>query len=117
MFYRIMFRRGQSAKAKEYQGQAGAVTTAPIRRYKCGMTVGHGWYRHFTHEDAAGAACGVLGWFDDGRVNVALPVGGCGLLGRADVEIVSWPDSVPAERRAEWDALPRVSRLTDGEMA
>jgi hypothetical protein len=57
-----------------------------------------------------------MGWFSDGRVSVALPVGGFGILGRADVEITSWPDYVTAEHRAEWEALPAISRVVDGEM-
>lgn len=115
-FYRLEFRRGKAKTAKVYQGQAPARITTAINRYNCGMTVGSGWYSRFTHQDPVGSTCGVLGWFDDGRVNVALPVGGCGLLGRADVEIAEWPDYVTDEQRASWDHLPKLSLVRDGEI-
>lgn len=116
MFYRITFTRSQRRAAKEYQGRVDAVTAVAINRYNCGMTVGHGWYKRFAGADPVGSQCSVLGWMDDGRVSVALPVGGTGLLGRGDIEVVAWPDYVPAERRAEWDSLPRISRVIDGEL-
>jgi len=115
-FYKITRRFGKSKRAKEWQGAAPAQTRVAIRRYHCGMTVGSGWYRHYIYTNSIGASCAVLGWFDDGRVSVELPGGGCGLLGRADVDIVSWPDFVPIERRDEWDRLPMVSRVQGEEI-
>jgi hypothetical protein len=115
-YTRLTFRRGKSKDAREYPGSVPAITRTPIKRYNCGMTVGSGWYRHYSHTDAIGSLCAVAGWFSDGRVSVALPVGGFGILGRADVEITSWPDYVTAEQRAEWEALPAISRVVDGEM-
>lgn len=115
-FTKLKFQRVIKPAAKWYDGRADAVTTTPLRRYHCGMTVGHGFYRHHTHTDPVGSACAVYGWFSDGRVAVHLPGGGCGLLGRADVEVTRWPNYVDTDTRAGWDGLPRVSRVADGEI-
>jgi hypothetical protein len=107
---------GKSKNAKTWPGSAPAALTVPLNRYNCGMTVGNGWYHRLSHVDPAGSACAVFGWFSDGRVQVALPHGGCGIVGRADVEVREWPSFVTDDQRAAWAALPMVSRVVDGEM-
>jgi predicted Fe-S protein YdhL (DUF1289 family) len=112
-FTRIERRFGKSKRAKVYLAEIPAVTTVAIRRYNCGMTVGHGWYHVHAHTDPVGSECGINGWWDDGTVTVRFPGGGCGRLGRADVEITSWPEFTTDEQRAQWAALPRVSRVDE----
>lgn len=115
-FYKPTYKVGKSKTAKVYPGEIPAITLVAINRYNCGMTVGHGWYRKFSHTDQIQSTCQVLGWFSDGRVSVSMPHGGYGILGTADVQITSWPDYVPEERRAEWLALPQISRVQNNEM-
>lgn len=115
-FIRLQFQRGKARTAKWYPGSAQATLTTPINRYNCGMTVGHGFYHVFSHTDPIGAKCCVLGWFDDGRVSVALPVGGCGVVGRVDVQITEWPEYATPDQRASWDALPLRSLVKDAEI-
>lgn len=43
-----------------------------IKRYHCGMTVGHGWYKDYAGTTPASTECDVIGIFEDGTIVVAL---------------------------------------------
>jgi hypothetical protein len=94
------------------------VTSVPARltvalpRCTYANTVGHGFHGHLSHVDPVGSACGILGWWADGTVSVALPHGGFGMLGCADVAVTSWPDYA-AHLALAWAGLPRASRLAE----
>lgn len=60
-----------------------------IKRYHCGMTVGHGWYKDYCGTTPAGTECAVTGIFEDGTIVVAL--GGATFRLRKDwVGVTDW---------------------------
>jgi hypothetical protein len=94
---------------------AKATLSAPVNRYRCGLTVGAGWYKDLEGTDPVGAQCSVYGAWVDGRIMVNLPRGGCATLGAADVTLTDLSDLTPEERDF-LAALPPVSRVRAGEI-
>lgn len=92
-----------------------AILVTPIRRYNCGMTVGHGWYENYSHTDPAGAPIKILGAFEDGRLSVELTHGGCSVLGKLDVHIVDC-DELTREEKEFLRNIPCISHVTDQEL-
>ena len=106
MFERT-FRRGKSKNAKVYREKImlEAELTAPLDRYRSGMTtLGH--YHQYSHTDPIGARCHVYGFKTDGMAIVALPGGGYGELPQSQVRITQpWPAEIAAEEKALYEAM------------
>lgn len=92
-----VFKEQLKTKVSKWTASVPARLLVGIKRYHCGMTVGHGWYKDYCGTTPAGTECGVTGVFEDGTIVVVL--GGSAFRLRKEwVEVTDWSKVSSAAR-------------------